>query len=246
MYKFEFTLTSKTKLPINWIHSLTYNLAKNLSESSLWHSAYPSIFSSGLFITNKDLYRGYLSTTEQNLVNLIMSPGGLVPGLAHQVPEGLSVRIASLKMSDFTSFEHILERNKDSTDAFILNFLTPCFIKRGEYYDRLPNMGRIISSVYREWLARGGPSIIPCNTLVSWVNEYTVTSNCNIETTKKSYKNNVFAGITGTMKIAFTNNNDEFKNFVLALLDFASLFGIGSKTALGFGWVELSKERGQF
>ena len=198
------------------------------------------MFSSGITQCRDNLYQGYITTAEQDLINLILSPDGLVPSQIHEV-KNKQATVLRLSMSDYVAFDHIIKRNQEPVSNFTLKFLTPCFIKRGNHYDKLPSIERIISSVYRNWINRGWPEGPPVDELTAWAYEYVMIEDYYLRPRTEKLKNIPLTGMTGQLKLVFTDANPEMQSFILSLLDFASLVGIGAKTALGFGWVELQK-----
>lgn len=223
------------------MHSLIYKLADDISSSKFWHKKFPAIFSSSVIQYGDNLYRGYITTTDRELINLILSPDGLVPAQTHSVGN-IRATILHLKMSDYITFSHIINRNQEPVNHFTLEFVTPCFIKRGKYYDKLPSIERIISSVYRDWLNKGGPEGPSITDLAAWVSEHVMVDNYFLRSRTEIFKSIPLAGMTGQLKLYFTDTNPNLQSFTLSLLDFASLVGIGSKTALGFGWIKFQKK----
>jgi len=126
-------------------------------------------------------------------------------------------------------------------ERIMFRFVSPTAFRRGKRNLLFPEAYNVFNSVYRKWRAFGGREMKGITKLD--LNNYIYVNRYKLNTVTFDVKNTIVTGFIGECGYIFSNEADKsfIKNLTL-LADFSNYTGVGIKTALGMGNVEVSYE----
>lgn len=144
----------------------------------------------------------------------------------------------------FTTFEELQEQ-PELSDTINLRFLTPTAITKGKWrcsgkrFMLLPEPEMIWHSLRRQWGKRGGDE--PGKVYSEWVADEVDVIEHDICTQLLQFDKYSQVGFTGYATFRCESTHTEYKRLWHALADFSFYAGIGYKTTMGMGQVEVKR-----
>ncbi|MDN5363461.1 MAG: CRISPR-associated endoribonuclease Cas6 [Eubacteriales bacterium] len=125
-------------------------------------------------------------------------------------------------------------------EEITLQVVTPAAFKTGDFFLPLPVPRLIVENLLRRWNAWLEPAIP--EEFLTWVERNLYLTRCKVNTTKTGAEG-VLVGFTGSFTLRVKNAEAKENCYLSTLLRFAALAGIGVKTAMGMGSVEIATEK---
>lgn len=157
--------------------------------------------------------------------------------------EGKAVTIVG-KQKEHETIDGLLKKTYflDSPRTCSIRFITPTAFKRNEKYFFFPEVKLIFQNLINRFQACGFPMTIGSSELLEEIQNKVEIVDYDLRTKRFYLENTNVKGVQGRIFIKIYGPQ-MFVNLIHFLLQFGSYSGIGIKTALGMGAVEVGERR---
>ena len=246
---------NKEVLTFDKLNALFFNLFKKDFSEILHKNEKVKPFSLNFLVLNEEnkklenLFNTTAEEIEKAFIEVNIIADSLIPKFIYSYVfsekfeltlDGYKLKKGYVNFKKVVSYENIY-KNSECSEKVCIKFLTPTSFKSGNKVNLLPEPKLIFKSLIRKWQKFSDFKIEI--DLREVIEEEVVISGYELKTEKvETNSMGWFTGFVGKVYLDFLSKDEEVLKWLNTLIDFGEYCGVGRKTTMGFGKIQVFKK----
>lgn len=189
---------------------------------------------------NDKLYWIINTLTEEAKENIIIPIMKNMPNMVYDKQNKIEILIKD-KVLEITTYNNLISRNylvKEQHNYITIKFNSPTSFSSQGSYKILPDIDLIYKSIVQKYNSFSQNYEINDDEVLNYIIENTSIIDYNLRSTRFSMNEFRIPSFIGSIRLRI-KGTEASKNLIHLLLDFSTYSGIGIKTSLGMGGIEI-------